>query len=99
MKIFGNRVLSRIFVPKRNEMIRDRKKLHNNELHNLYSLPDSQNNEGKENEMGKACISQYMHGLLSLKDTCLFMMTVLPVGALTLLHSNYMILLFDFFLK
>jgi hypothetical protein len=37
--VFGNRVL-RISVPKREEVTGGWRKLHNNELHNLYSLPD-----------------------------------------------------------
>jgi hypothetical protein len=32
-------VLRRIFVPKRDEVTGDWRKLHNEELHNLYSLP------------------------------------------------------------
>jgi hypothetical protein len=35
--MFENRVLRRIFVPKRDEAIGDWRKLHNEELHNLYS--------------------------------------------------------------
>jgi TPP-dependent pyruvate/acetoin dehydrogenase alpha subunit len=34
-----NRVL-RIFGPKRDEVTGDWRKLHNEELHNMYSLPD-----------------------------------------------------------
>jgi hypothetical protein len=37
MKVFENRVLRRIFVPKRDEVTGDWRKLHNEELHNLYS--------------------------------------------------------------
>jgi hypothetical protein len=40
MSVAENRVLRRIFGPKRNEMTGDWRKLHNEELHNLYSLPD-----------------------------------------------------------
>jgi hypothetical protein len=36
--VFENRVL-RIFGPRRDEVIKDRRKLHNEELHNLYSSP------------------------------------------------------------
>jgi hypothetical protein len=39
LKMFENRVLRRIFGPKRNEMTGDETQLHNDELHNLYSLP------------------------------------------------------------
>jgi hypothetical protein len=38
--VFENRVLRRIFGPKRNEVMGDWRKLHNEELHNLYSLPN-----------------------------------------------------------
>jgi hypothetical protein len=37
--VFGNRVLRRIFVPKRDEVTGGWRKLHNDELHNLYSSP------------------------------------------------------------
>jgi hypothetical protein len=33
------RVLTRIFAPKRDEVMGGWRKLHNDELHNLYSLP------------------------------------------------------------
>jgi hypothetical protein len=39
-RVFGNRVLRRIFGPKRNEVIGEWRKLHNGELHNLYSSLD-----------------------------------------------------------
>jgi hypothetical protein len=37
--VFENRVLRRIFGPKRNEMTGELRKLHNKELHDLYSSP------------------------------------------------------------
>jgi hypothetical protein len=37
---FENRVLRRMFGPKRDEVMRQRRKLHSGELHNLYSSPD-----------------------------------------------------------
>jgi hypothetical protein len=37
--LFENRVLRRIFGPKRDEVTGDWRKLHNEELHNLYSVP------------------------------------------------------------
>jgi hypothetical protein len=37
--IFENRVLRRIFRPKRDEETGGWRKLHNEELHNLYSYP------------------------------------------------------------
>jgi hypothetical protein len=38
--VFENRVLRRIFGPKRDEVTGEWRKLHNEELHNLYSSPD-----------------------------------------------------------
>jgi hypothetical protein len=38
--VFENRVLRRIFGPRRDEVTGEWKKLHNEELHNLYSSPD-----------------------------------------------------------
>jgi hypothetical protein len=37
--VFENRVLRRLFGPKRNEMTRERRKLHNEKLHDLYTSP------------------------------------------------------------
>jgi hypothetical protein len=39
LRVFGNRVLRRIFGPKRDEVTGGWRKLHNEELHNLYSSP------------------------------------------------------------
>jgi hypothetical protein len=39
MRVFENRVLRRILGPKRDEMGGGWRKLHNNEIHNLHSLP------------------------------------------------------------
>jgi hypothetical protein len=38
--VFKNRVLRRIFEPKRDEVTGEWRKLHNEKLHNLYSSPD-----------------------------------------------------------
>jgi hypothetical protein len=38
--VFENRVLRRIFGPKRDEVTGELKKLHNEELNDLYSLPN-----------------------------------------------------------
>jgi hypothetical protein len=38
--MFENRVLRRIFGPKRDEVIGGGRKLHNEELHNLYPSPN-----------------------------------------------------------
>jgi hypothetical protein len=40
LRVFENRVLRRIFGPKRDELTGEWRKLHNEELHNLYSSPD-----------------------------------------------------------
>jgi hypothetical protein len=40
LRVFENRVLRRIFGPKRDEVMGEWRKLHNEELHNLYSFPD-----------------------------------------------------------
>jgi hypothetical protein len=37
--VFENRVLRRIFGPKRDEVMGERRKLHNEEIHDLYSSP------------------------------------------------------------
>jgi hypothetical protein len=37
--VFENRVLRRIFGPKRDEMVGGRRKLHNEELYSLYCPP------------------------------------------------------------
>jgi hypothetical protein len=39
LRVFENRVLRRIFGPKRDEVTGEMRKLHNKELHNLYSSP------------------------------------------------------------
>jgi hypothetical protein len=40
LRVFDNRVLRRIFGPKRDEEKGEWRKLHNEELHNLYSSPN-----------------------------------------------------------
>jgi hypothetical protein len=40
MRVFENRVLKRIFGPRMDEVMGDWRKLHNEERHNLYSLPN-----------------------------------------------------------
>jgi hypothetical protein len=39
LRVFENRVLRRIFGPKRDEVTRGWRKPHNEELHDVYSLP------------------------------------------------------------
>jgi hypothetical protein len=38
-RVFENKMLRKISGPKRNEMVGGCRKVHNEELHNLYSLP------------------------------------------------------------
>jgi hypothetical protein len=40
LRVFENRVLRRIFGPKRDDVINGWRKLNNDELHNLYSSPN-----------------------------------------------------------
>jgi hypothetical protein len=40
LRVFENRFLRRIFGPKRDEVTGELRKLHNEELRNLYSFPD-----------------------------------------------------------
>jgi hypothetical protein len=40
LRVFENRVLRKIFGLKRNKVTGEWKKLHNEELHNLYSSPN-----------------------------------------------------------
>ena len=40
LRVFENRVLRRVFGPKRDEVTREWRKLHNEELNDLYSSPN-----------------------------------------------------------
>jgi hypothetical protein len=48
-------VLRRIFGPKRDEVTVEWRKLHNEELHDLYSSPTCACDKIEKNEMGGAC--------------------------------------------
>jgi hypothetical protein len=52
--VFENRILSRIFGPKRDQVTGEWKELHNEEFHNLYSSSDIIR-QVKANEVGGAC--------------------------------------------
>jgi len=55
LRVFENRVLKKIFGPKRNEVTGEWRKLHNEELNNLYSLPNIVRAiKIEKNEMGRA---------------------------------------------
>jgi hypothetical protein len=54
LRVFENRVLRRIFGPKRDDVMGEWRKLHNEELHNLYSSPDIIR-QVKANEVGGTC--------------------------------------------
>jgi hypothetical protein len=54
-EVFENRVLRRMFGPKRDEVMGDWRKLHNEELHNLDSPDMIRMFQVKEDEMGRAC--------------------------------------------
>jgi hypothetical protein len=54
--VFENRVLRRIFGPKRDEATGDLRKLHNEKLHSLYSSPNiTRMIKSRGHEMGRAC--------------------------------------------
>jgi hypothetical protein len=54
--VFENRVLRRIFGPRREEVTGDWRKLHNEELHNLYSSPNIiRMIQVKEDAMARPC--------------------------------------------
>jgi hypothetical protein len=54
LRVFENMVLRRILGPKRDEVTGEWRKLHSEELHNLYSSPYI-NRQVKANEVGGAC--------------------------------------------
>ena len=54
-RVFENRVLRRIFGPKRDEVTGEWRKLHNEELNDLYCSPNIVRVIKSKNEMGGAC--------------------------------------------
>jgi hypothetical protein len=56
LRVFESRVLRRVFGPKRDEVTGEWRKLHNEELNDLYSLPNIVRVAKIEtNEIGRAC--------------------------------------------
>jgi len=55
--VFENRVLRRIFGPKRDEVTGEWRKVQNEELNDIYSSPNIVRVKKIENEMGGACRS------------------------------------------
>jgi hypothetical protein len=56
LRVYEVRVLRRVFGPKRDEVTAEWRKLHNEELNDLYSLPNIVRVVKIEtNEMGRAC--------------------------------------------
>jgi hypothetical protein len=53
LRVPENRVL-KIFGPKRDEVTGDWRKLHNGEVHNLYSLPSINKCSSQEDDIGRA---------------------------------------------
>jgi hypothetical protein len=54
LRVFENRVLRRIFGPKRDEVMGEWRKLQNQVVHNLYSSPDIIR-QVRANEVSGAC--------------------------------------------
>ena len=54
LRVFENRVLRRVFGPKRDEVTGEWRKLHNEEISDLYSLYCA-GGKIEKNEMGGAC--------------------------------------------
>jgi hypothetical protein len=57
LRVFENRVLRRIFGPKRDEVTGERRKFHNKELHDLYSLPSIISSNRNEYQKQKKNVS------------------------------------------
>jgi hypothetical protein len=77
LRVFEIRVLRRIFGLKRNEVMGDWRKLHNEEFHNLYSLPNiirtiksrKMRLEGHVARMGEEKCMSYIGGEARRKET------------------------------
>jgi hypothetical protein len=67
LRAFENQVLRRIFGPKRKEVIGEWRRLHKEELNDLYSIKYYSGDQIKKNEVGRAC-STYGGGERCLQD-------------------------------
>jgi hypothetical protein len=74
LSVFENRVLRKIFGPKRDEVTGEWRKMHNEELHNLYSSPDIIR-QVKANEVGGTCGTHGRREIIPLQGLCLYRMT------------------------
>jgi hypothetical protein len=52
LRVFENGMLRRIFGRKREEVAGGWRRLHNEELHNMYTFPDNISDKNKDVEMG-----------------------------------------------
>jgi hypothetical protein len=55
LRVFENRVLGKISRPKRDEVTGEWRRLHNEELQDLYSSPNYSGDQIKNNQMSRAC--------------------------------------------
>ena len=65
LRVFENTVLREIFGPWRDEVTREWRKLHNEELNDLYCSPNVicyLGDQIKKNEMGRACGTYWGQG-------------------------------------
>jgi hypothetical protein len=57
LRVFENRLLRKIFGPNRDEVMGGLRKLHNEELFDLYSLPSKNQNYQVEDDVGRTCVN------------------------------------------
>jgi hypothetical protein len=69
--VFENRVLRRIFGPKRDEVTGGWRKLHNEDLHNLYSL----SNTIRMTRPRKRRLARYVASMREKRNSCRVLVT------------------------